>query len=346
MAITLGEGLQNYIDNPQKYDLRLNKNNVLSAGKKWAFLNRFKRLLGFGYTYKLAEITDRLIKSKDVRCKAGEFETLAERKDFCESLGRTLAGAVYGSHKVADKENIAGKVNKAIKGAALFVTKEAESHPLDYLVNAVVASLEEFPSANDPWWKGDIGKERLNKFIEIGIMNKNKVINKEKVKSLLINGEEIPYIYELDLSNKGLTSIPKELSQLPNLQVLDLRYNDLGEHLRREDPFPENFNNLVELLLSHNNISRLQNLDNLSKIQSLNFSNNGIGRLPSLSSLKELKVFDCSKNSLGWFPDVSENKELEYLDVSNNFIEALPDLSVLPKLEHFDCENNMLPTQS
>jgi hypothetical protein len=97
----------------------------------------------------------------------------------------------------------------------------------------------------------------------------------------------------LDLSNKGLTSIPKEITEFKRLNKIILSGNKFTT-------FPEELtlvNSLVEVDLSKNKISDIPvSIANLKNLQKLNLSDNDISTLPeglpNLTKLSELNFKD------------------------------------------------------
>lgn len=107
---------------------------------------------------------------------------------------------------------------------------------------------------------------------------------------------------QLDLKNKDILCIsPKLWEKHPNLQVLDLSQNKLGDN-----PIPEEFGNLVNL-------------------KSLRLQQCGISSLPkSFLKLKKLATVDLDKNNFKAFFDDSITRDqveldsLTYLNMNGN----------------------------
>lgn len=129
-----------------------------------------------------------------------------------------------------------------------------------------------------------------------------KKLLKERYSHLFIeyNGEEyitknaISRIYELDLSNKNITSIDG-IEMFSNLQYLNLSNNNIKDL----EPLTK-INTLVEINLSNNNLTNINEFKNmtLSSIYLLNLSNNQIKDVSPLSNLKlELYSLDISNNT-------------------------------------------------
>jgi Leucine-rich repeat (LRR) protein len=102
-------------------------------------------------------------------------------------------------------------------------------------------------------------------------------------------------VVKVDLSNQGLTEIPKEIFQCKNLQVLDLSNNQIKQ-------VPEQIQSLAqlqELNLSNNQLLTIpSSLDNLSFLNKLDLSNNQLSELPEiLSNLGNLEEINLSGNN-------------------------------------------------
>jgi Leucine-rich repeat (LRR) protein len=120
-------------------------------------------------------------------------------------------------------------------------------------------------------------------------------------------------IIEIDLSNKGITSIP-DLSRFINLQQLDCSYNKLIT-------LPKLNSTLQQLDCSHNDLSSLPEL-NINLLH-LDCSDNNLTSLPELN--ENLYQLVCSDNNLTSLPRL--NKNLLRLNCSNNYLTSLPELN-------------------
>ncbi|KAH7295034.1 hypothetical protein KP509_27G029700 [Ceratopteris richardii] len=154
-------------------------------------------------------------------------------------------------------------------------------------------------------------------------------------------------LQELSLrSNKALVgSIPAELGQLRNLQVLSLAQNDLRGDI------PEvlgDLQMLEHLDLSYNMLSGKlpPMLGQLPRLSILDFSGNALqGSIPaSFSSLKSLQKLDLSSNQLkGTIPmELGNLANLQFLALSQNgFVGPLPSsLEKLSNLQYFLLDSN------
>ncbi|MBP9864650.1 leucine-rich repeat domain-containing protein [Patescibacteria group bacterium] len=102
-------------------------------------------------------------------------------------------------------------------------------------------------------------------------------------------------VSELNLSGKGLTSIPMDVFSRTNLLKLDLSQNELTGAPQSQIG---QLKNLTTLNLSKNNLTGLPaELGQLSKLEVLNVSNNKLTGLPmELGNLTKLRILDISGN--------------------------------------------------
>jgi Leucine-rich repeat (LRR) protein len=168
---------------------------------------------------------------------------------------------------------------------------------------------------------------------------------------------------EISMNLSG--SIPSEIGNLSNLQLLYLPYNNLtslppeigdllnlsGVYLDRNPisnlpPEIGNLQNLVELDLSQNQLTSLPSeIGNLSNLADLYLSNNQLTSLPpqigNLSSLKELYL---DNNFLTSLPsEIGNLSSLQHLYLSENQLTSLPpEIGDLSNLEFLNLSQNQL----
>ena len=132
-------------------------------------------------------------------------------------------------------------------------------------------------------------------------------------------------IYEVDLSNSGITEIPKEILLFKNLRVLNLEENDLSnadfsmlKHLPRIRKLDIGRCNLTKIPTSVFSLTNLDELDiYLNKIDELP------EELFTLTKLKGLQIGGNYLNSLS--PNISKLTNLEWIEFSRTQIWRLPD---------------------
>ena len=101
---------------------------------------------------------------------------------------------------------------------------------------------------------------------------------------------------ELDLSNQGLTEVPKYVFERTQLEVLNLSNNKLTGAIPGEIRF---LSNLKNLNLSNNLLTGVPaEVGQLSKLETLDLSNNQLTGLPyELGNLQNLKTLNISGNN-------------------------------------------------
>ncbi|MEH1930466.1 COR domain-containing protein [Nostoc sp.] len=149
-------------------------------------------------------------------------------------------------------------------------------------------------------------------------------------------------VTELDLSGEGLTTLPREIVQLTNLQSLDLSINRLSSL----PPEIVQLTNLQSLYLTDNQLSSLApEIVQLTNLQSLNLSINRLSSLPpeivQLTNLRTLYLFSNQLSSLP--PEILQLTNLQSLDLSDNQLSSLPpEILQLTNLQSLDLSDNQL----
>lgn len=147
---------------------------------------------------------------------------------------------------------------------------------------------------------------------------------------------------KLDLSYNSISSIPREIFQLPDLVSLKLRDNMITA-------IPEELAACKELSildLTNNKISHIGPfIGNLYALKEVQLSGNMITDVhPSISNCTAIHTLQLSNNRLKSFPDVSRDAfpYLTNLNLSNNLLENLPDISNIESLTILDLKRNKL----
>ena len=158
-----------------------------------------------------------------------------------------------------------------------------------------------------------------------------------------------PKILELNpkslrLGNNQLTSLPPEIGQLENLEVLALNENQITS-------LPTNFENLKrlkKLYLSTNQITNVPiELCSLTELEYLDLRGNEITCIPAeVGNLTVLEYLDLTDNQITSLPAKIEHlKRLKGLDLSRNQITSLPaEVGNLTVLEYIDLSDNQIAT--
>ncbi|MHA1492231.1 MAG: leucine-rich repeat domain-containing protein, partial [Promethearchaeota archaeon] len=153
---------------------------------------------------------------------------------------------------------------------------------------------------------------------------KGKVIKlklKEGALSLDLSGEKIEDI-----------SLIEGLDKHPNLQVLNLGYNQISEIKGLSK-----LTNLKRLNLSNNNIFEIKELGNLINLEELNLSKNNLTEIKGLENLSKLKELNLWKNQINKIKGLNDLSDLQKLILIDNDIrtitienvESLKNLEVL-----------------
>ncbi|CAM4624203.1 hypothetical protein PO909_005754 [Leuciscus waleckii] len=165
---------------------------------------------------------------------------------------------------------------------------------------------------------------------------------------MLNNLKKMVNLIELELVHCDLERIPHAIFSLSNLQMLDLKENNLRsieeilsfQHLRK----------LTSLKLWHNGITFIpEHIKKLGSLERLYLSHNKIEILPShLFLCNKLRYLDLSYNDIRFIPpEIGVLQSLQYFSVSCNKIENIPDeLFFCKKLKTLKLGRNTLSVLS
>ncbi|WP_138500060.1 COR domain-containing protein [Nostoc sp. PA-18-2419] len=149
-------------------------------------------------------------------------------------------------------------------------------------------------------------------------------------------------VTELDLSGKGLTTLPAEIGRLTKLRSLDLRGNQLSSlpgEIRQ-------LTNLQTLDLGFNQLSSLPGeIGQLTNLQTLYLYNNQLSSLPGeIRQLTNLQTLYLYNNQLSSLPgEIGQLTNLQTLYLENNQLSSLPgEIGQLTNLQSLDLYNNQL----
>jgi small GTP-binding protein len=142
------------------------------------------------------------------------------------------------------------------------------------------------------------------------------------------------------LGNNKITDIPNSITQLTNLQFLNLWENSLNT-------IPEAINqltNLKSLNLGYNRINYIpQEISHLTNLQSLILTNNPIKKMPEvITQLRHLQALHLRNIGLSKIPDsILRLNNLQVLNLNNNTIKEIPEaIAKLPTLSDLRLFNN------
>lgn len=147
---------------------------------------------------------------------------------------------------------------------------------------------------------------------------------------------------ELDISNKGINELPKEIGKLTNLKILNVDENNLKE-------FPKELyqlKNLIMFSFLNNDISYIsEDIENFRGLLHFGACYNRITTIPkSFFKLKNLISICFHGNKLTSFPDdIRHLSKLASITISNNDINELPaSITELQNLNSLDIENTKI----
>lgn len=168
----------------------------------------------------------------------------------------------------------------------------------------------------------------------------------------------------LDLSNLGLTVLPRSIIKLENLVKLDISNNKItllhldGSKLKLLKEIDARNNDIItisekfsrlssleKLDLSNNRIYNLENIKNITSLKTIDLSNNFLTRIPEeLKSLRNLDEINASNNSIETL-DFSKNElvNVSKIVLDKNKIKTITgELSTLTNLSELYLGNNQL----
>ncbi|RFM30966.1 leucine-rich repeat domain-containing protein [Chitinophaga silvisoli] len=101
---------------------------------------------------------------------------------------------------------------------------------------------------------------------------------------------------------------------------------------------------LKTLVLSNNEIDKIDCLDYFPDLEKLDLGNNRIVSLLAIQSHKRLKALDLSYNKLTNIGEISKFPFLQWLNVSSNQLQIMDRVDELPLLQHLDLSDNQIAT--
>ncbi|KAM5139701.1 leucine-rich repeat-containing protein 18 [Callospermophilus lateralis] len=149
----------------------------------------------------------------------------------------------------------------------------------------------------------------------------------------------------LDLSKMGLTTFPKCILRLNDVDELDLSRN----MIRKIPESISKFQNLRWLDLHSNYIDKLpESIGQMTTLLYLNISNNKLttnGLPVELNQLKNIRTVNLGLNHLDSVPTtLGALKELHEVGLNDNLLKTIPvNISKLPKLKKLNTKRNPFP---
>lgn len=170
--------------------------------------------------------------------------------------------------------------------------------------------------------------ERLNKIVSLH--RNTEVVD-------ILSQNRISRKPVLRLSRYGLDHIPYDLLSMPWITQLSLDQNDISE-IENLDNLP----GLVHLNLSHNSIEKISNLQNLQKLSFLDLEQNRLTQLEGLEGLSGLETIGLSSNHIQDLAPLTKLPSLKTLYLARNGISELSDLAPAKTLRRIVLTDNRI----
>lgn len=155
----------------------------------------------------------------------------------------------------------------------------------------------------------------------------------------LAANDEMPIdeLFEMDISESMIRSIPDTIGRLTELRLLCLVDNEL-------ESLPDSIGNLVNLerlYLDGNQLVTLPAIGRLTNLSELNLSNNRLTSFSDFGRLSRLSILDLHGNRLTTFPAIRRLVNLKILNLSDNRLTSLPrTIENLTNLQDLDLSIN------
>ena len=184
----------------------------------------------------------------------------------------------------------------------------------------------------------------LRVFRNLGVRNMNETYLDLSERNLILLPKEIgnfKNLKELNLDRNNLRSLPEEIGKLKNLERLDLNYNNLTSLPKKIG----NLKNLKKLNLGSNNLRSLpEEIGNLKNLKKLYLDRNNLTSLPKeIGNLKNLQqLYLDRRNNLTSLPkEIGNLIKLQVLHLKNNNLTSLPEeIGNLKNLQILDLSTN------
>ncbi|UJR15290.1 hypothetical protein I4U23_002243 [Adineta vaga] len=146
------------------------------------------------------------------------------------------------------------------------------------------------------------------------------------------------HLTRLDLSSKNLRKIDKLPNNI-NFNVVLLDHNDITK-VEQLDVLTH----LIQLSISHNRLIDIRLIGRLKTLQKLNLSNNSLDSIDCLKSLPNLIMLNIAGNNIHNIGVLDACHSLQSLDASDNSIRQIEDLSHLTALKYLNLHKNLIDT--
>ena len=209
-----------------------------------------------------------------------------------------------------------------------------ELPPLDTLQNLTKLVVRNLPVVEIP------GLASLRMLCELNVRDNSKM------NGIPDEVFEIVSLQRLDFVGCNMTCLPEAVTNLTNLNTLELGHNSLGN-----DSFPEGISTLTNITKFGCNTNQISNypkcLCDLTSIVELDVSNNLMVELPDeFCELTNVQNLTIAGNRLNKLPDcLGKMISVTYLDARNNRLKALPgSIGDLRQLNRLELTQNMIAT--
>jgi Leucine-rich repeat (LRR) protein len=184
---------------------------------------------------------------------------------------------------------------------------------------------------------------KLTNLLEIHLFSNPADLRTGEIEAFLrVNEARKENLNDLELSELGLSTMPKGIAQLSNLKRLDLYGNyisDLGEEIYL-------LKGLEQLDISGNRITKISDkISNLKNLTSLYAYGNLLTKIPKeIGQLKKLEALSLSSNKILSLPkELANINSLYSLLLNNNEISFIPSsFENFELLKEFDIRENNL----
>ena len=188
----------------------------------------------------------------------------------------------------------------------------------------------------------ELGHLASLKHLDLGYKYHIGNVNGNQFTTLPTEISQLTQLQTLDLIGIGLTALPPEVGQLTSLQTLNLKYNDLSS-------LPPELSQLAQLQTLYLNLNQLTTippeLGQLPRLQTLDLSLNPLTVLPpELGQLTQLQTLNLQGNQLTALPpEIGQLASLQHLDLGYNQLTALPpEFGQLAQLQTLYLQGNQL----
>ncbi|MBW3005074.1 leucine-rich repeat domain-containing protein [Candidatus Woesearchaeota archaeon] len=144
-------------------------------------------------------------------------------------------------------------------------------------------------------------------------------------------------VVRLNISSVGLKEIPKQIQKLSCLQTLVLDHNKIEKIYNLEYS-----TELYDLNLSYNQISRIENLNSLTRLAHLSLQANRISRIENLDNLTRLTGLNLESNRVSSIENLDNQTRLTVFILADNRINKIKNLDKQTELRYLYLNDNKI----